>query len=346
MTRILYLENNYNSKWDEYVKQSPEGTFYHLTGWKKVIEKTLRLKPIYLMALNNADEIIGILPLFFMRDIVGRTYLVSIPFSAYAGVCTHEEDIKTRLFDKAKELAYENKVQYLEIRQLCEEVYKLPTKKDFVSMRLKLERDEEILWKSSLDLYARKRVRKASKKGITVDFGKNYLDEFYEILSANVRDLGSPNYPKLFLKNFIEEFSDTANLIVARYQNKIIGGMIFVGYKNIILGTWAASLREYNKLGPNDLVYWEAIRYACKDGYDYFDFGRSSLNSGTFDFKKKWGAQPMQLYYQYFFNKSQKIPKVSASENKYQLAISLWKKMPISVANVLGPRLIRYLPEL
>lgn len=346
MTRIIELEGRYKLKWDNYVRQSPEGTFFHLTGWKDVIEKTFLLKSIYLMAVDESDEIRGILPLFLMKDILRRKYLVSIPFSAYAGVCADDKETEIRLFDNAKDLAITNGVQYLELRQRSNEMFQLQVKKDFVSMFLRLNKDEAILWKESLDSKARNQVRKAYKEGLKVDLGKQYLDDFYEILSVNIRDLGSPNYPKIFLKNILQAFDKTSNIMVVSYRDTIIGGMFFIGYKNIFYDPWAASSRKYVKLCPNDILYWEAIKYACMNDYDYFDLGRSTADSGTFHFKKKWGAETVQLNYQYFLNRTHRIPMVSAHDNKYQLAIDLWKKLPLVIAKPLGARLIRYLPEL
>jgi len=346
MTQVQEFQDNYKGKWDEYVKQSREGTFFHLTGWKEMIEKTFGLKSIYLMALNGADEIQGLLPLFLMRDILGRKYLVSNPYSTYTGVCAVDAQIKEMLFNKAKEIASYNGVQYLEIRQLGYEAFDLPAKTDFVTMFLTLERDEEIIWKKTINAKARNHIRKALKEGVTVETGTNYLDAFYEVLSINIRDLGSPNYPKLFLKNILEHFSGSSNILVAKYNGKVIGGMLYICYKNMIFNPWAASLRKYNGLSPNDLLYWEAIKFACNKGYEYFDFGRSTVNSGTFEFKKKMGGKPVQLYYQYFLNRMRSIPRVSAHDNKYQMVIDVWKKLPVTVAKVIGPKLIRYLPEL
>jgi FemAB-related protein (PEP-CTERM system-associated) len=277
MTRIVTLEDKDKSEWDDYVRQSPEGTFFHLTGWKDAIEKTFSLDSIYLMAVDGSGQIRGILPLFLMRDILRRKYLVSVPYSTYAGLCSDDEYTKKKLFDRAKELAFENKVQYIEIRQLSSEVFQLPTKKEFVTMSLKLDRDEEYLWEKSINAKARNHIRKAYKEGLTVDFGREYLDEFYKVLSVNIRDLGSPNYPKFFLSNILDKFNESSDIIVVKYQEEVIGGMLFISYKNMIFNPWASSLRIYNRLGTNDMLYWEAIKYACKNGYDYFDFGRSIL---------------------------------------------------------------------
>lgn len=346
MLHIIYFENKYQEKWDDYVKESSSGTFFHLTGWKDNIEKTFRLKPVYLMAIDEYEVIKGIMPLFLMNDILGRKYLVSLPYSTYAGICADDKETGQELFNKAKELAVEYKVQHLELRHQSDEFFQLPTKKDFVSMLLRLETDEDHVWKTRLNSKVRNQVRKAYKEGLTVDFGKEYLDDFYEILSANIRDLGSPNYPKSFLENLLEEFNDSSGIIVVKYRNKVIAGMLFVHYKNLFLDPWAASLKKYNKLCPNNILYWEAIKYACAKGCEFFDLGRSTMNSGTFKFKKQWGAETVQLHYQYFLNKADRVPEVSAHNNKYEFAIDLWKKLPLPVVKCIGPKLIKYLPEL
>lgn len=346
MLKIIQFENQFKIKWDDYVKKSHDGTFFHLNGWKDMIEKTFKFRSLSLMALSNTGEINGVLPLFLMKDILRNKYLVSNPFSPYAGVCADNEEAKSQLLSRAKELAVENGVQYLELRQFAREEYTLPTKTDFISMIMKIEKEEEIIWKKSLLSVTRNRVRKAYKEGLTVDFGSRYLDDFYKALSINIRDLGSPNYPKTFLKNILEEFSDSSGLIVVKHRNVVIGGMLFVSFNNTISDLWVSSVRKYHRLCPNEILYWEAIKYACGKGYEHFDFGRSPIDSGTIQFKKKWGAKPVQLYYQYYLNKMKTIPRVSAHNNKYQTAINLWKKLPLSVASMIGPRLIKYLPEL
>ncbi len=344
--KVVSYHNEYRSAWDKYVRTSDKGTIYHLTGWQDVIEKTFGLRSIHLMALSGTDKIKGIFPLFLMKDILGREHLVSSPFSNYAGICTDENQAKNELINKAKEIAVKYRVRYLEIRQLAEEIAELPTKKNFVAMFLKLENDEELIWKNYLKAKTRNQVRKAYRSGLTVHFGRSYFDDFYKILSINLRDLGTPIYPKKFFRNILEEFSDSTNLIVVKHQNKVIGGMFFMCHKKVFSDPWASSLKKYNILCPNNILYWEAIKYACRNNFEYFDFGRSTVNSGTFQFKKQWGAIPIQLNYQYYLYKAKRMPVVNAFNNKYNFAIRTWKKMPIYFANVLGQRAVKYLPEL
>jgi len=343
--KIVLLDSKDPKKWDEVIIYSQEGTFGHLSGWTKVYE-LYGYKPYNIAAVDGSDTIKGVLRFFLTRDIFGKKFLISNPFISYGGICAYDNETKNALISKAKEIALENRVQYFEVRQLAHASNALPAKKDFVTLLLRLEKCEEFIWKNSLETAVRNQIRKAIKLGLTVNFGTEYFDDFYRVLSINHRDFGTPLHKRAFFKKVLDEFNERAGIIVVKHQGKVIAGMLYIHYKNVFSEPWASSLREYNKLCPNNLLYWEAIKYACKHGFEYFDFGRSTIGSGTFNFKKQWGADPVQLHYQYFLNKANKIPVHNVHDNKYQLAINVWKKMPMIIANIIGPRLVKYLPEL
>ena len=92
------------------------------------------------------------------------------------------------------------------------------------------------------------------------------------------------------------------------------------------------------------LLYWEALKHAIEQGGRRFDFGRSTTDSGTYRFKRQWGAQPTQLYWHYWLPRSAALPALNPDNPKYRLAIRLWQRLPLAVANRLGPRIVRYLP--
>jgi lipid II:glycine glycyltransferase (peptidoglycan interpeptide bridge formation enzyme) len=163
----------------------------------------------------------------------------------------------------------------------------------------------------------------------------------------NFRDLGTPFHSKAFLRKLLDTFNKSTGILVAKYHGKVIAGMLYVHFKNVFADPWASSLRTYNKLCPNNILYWEAIRYACRSGFKYFDFGRSTLGQGTLRFKKQWGSEQVPLYYQYSLNRAKSIATTTAVEkSKYQLAIHIWKRLPMIVANTIGPVVVRHLPEL
>ncbi len=345
--KTILLEKTDYDKWDEFILSSPEGSFGQLHGWEKVYE-VYGYKSFPIAAIDDSGRIIGVLRLFLMKDILGKKYLISNPFLSYGGVCADSETTKANLIQKAQEIAVQQQVEYIEIRQLAASVAdNLPTKNDYVTMMLKLDKDEDFVWKKSLTTKVRNQVRKAIKSGLTVDFGKEYFDDLYRVLSVNFRDLGTPLHSKAFFRKILKEFNKSSGIIVAKYNGKVIAGMLYIHFNNVFYNPWAASLREYNKLCPNNIIYWEAIKYACKNGFDYFDFGRSTTAQGTLKFKKQWGTEQVPLYYQYSLNKAKAISKTNAVDNnKYQLAINIWKKLPLTISNTLGPIAVRYLHEL
>lgn len=172
------------------------------------------------------------------------------------------------------------------------------------------------------------------------------FDNFYPVYSRNMRDLGTPPYPRLFLKRIIEYFPNNTDVLTVRLKDRVIAGMFIFKHEKVFYEPYASSLREYNKYCPNNLLYWHAIKKACLEGYEIFDMGRSTKDSGTYKFKKQWGAEAITLSYQYYFNKENKMPAMDAHKNKYALFINVWKKFPIWFTNLAGPRLIRFLPEL
>ena len=192
----------------------------------------------------------------------------------------------------------------------------------------------------------RGKIRKAEKNKINFHSGLRHLDDFYNIFSINMNRLGTPVYPKSFFKNIIKTFYDNIEILVLKKDNKIIACMFLFKFKNIISEFWVASLEQYNRIYVNNLLYWKAINYACENNYEWFDFGRSTKNSGTYRFKVQWRAIPLQLYYMYIFNKTNKMPQVDSINNRYEVFINLWKKLPYRITNCLGPKVVKYLPEL
>ncbi|MCZ6819288.1 MAG: FemAB family PEP-CTERM system-associated protein [Calditrichaeota bacterium] len=332
--------------WNKFVESHPATNFYQLLGWKSVFESTFGYAPRYYIALNSKDEVAGILPMFRMRDIFWRRYLVANPFSNFAGICAESGEVEESLVEKAAEIARSEAAQYVEFRQLRQPLRRdLPTKESFVTLMLELSRDPDVHWQH-ISSRNRNKIRKAEKNGLTVDFGLHYLKDFHEIYSINLRLLGTPIFPYRMFEKVIAVFKDQVELLVLKLDGQVVSGMFLFKFKNMISEPWVASLRQYNKIYINNYLYWQAIKYACENGFDVFDFGRSTADTGTYSFKMQWGAEPVQLYYQYYLNKASTVPVVDANNNKYQRIIDVWKKLPLFVTNFIGPRVVQYLPEL
>jgi FemAB-related protein (PEP-CTERM system-associated) len=183
------------------------------------------------------------------------------------------------------------------------------------------------------------------KEGVEiVEGGIDVLDEFYDVLSRNWRDLGSPLYSKSFFASILKAFPDTAFLLIVRHGSRPIASGFFLGFRDRLEIPWAASIRDYNRIAVNMALYWEGLKRAIEKGYHYFDFGRSSVDSGTYRFKRQWGAEPRQLYWHYWLRDGNDIPRITPDNPKYKLAIKAWQNLPVSVASTVGPMIAKYLP--
>jgi FemAB-related protein (PEP-CTERM system-associated) len=215
---------------------------------------------------------------------------------------------------------------------------------DKVSFVLELNEDPEVVWKA-FGWEVRGRIRKSQKSKLTTEIGGlENLDDFYEVFSRNMRDLGTPVWGKDLFRNVLTEFPRDAEIILVRMGDEVIGGGLILSFKDTQYVPSASSCKWSLKYCPNNALYWSVIRRACENGCAYFDFGRSSRDSGTFRFKKKWGATVKQLVWQYHLNKEKEVPRISPDNPRYRAAIALWKRMPLRLANFLGPKLIRNFP--
>jgi FemAB-related protein (PEP-CTERM system-associated) len=170
------------------------------------------------------------------------------------------------------------------------------------------------------------------------------LDGFYEVFCRNMRDLGTPVYGRSFFQNILETFPDATCIISVMLESKTVASGILTWFRDTLEVPWASSVADYREMCPNNLLYWEAIRYAIRNGARKFDFGRSTPGEGTFRFKKQWGANPAQLLWQYLLEQGKEVPELNPANPKYRLAIKIWQQLPLAVANVLGPRIVKNIP--
>jgi len=338
----LYSENS--SLWDEYVRSHPNATNYHRYGWKKVIEKSFGHGTCYLAAYNGDGQISGILPLVHMKSRIFGNFLVSLPFFNYGGILCRDEETGEALLRAADAILEEMGAGHVELRHVGHAQQGLPTKEQKVTMILELRKDGETQWKA-LDAKVRNQVRKAEKSGLTALSGHlDLLDGFYEVFCRNMRDLGTPVYGKKFFRNMLETFPETTRIISVMMGSRTIASGILTWYRDTLEVPWASSISDFRDKCPNNLLYWEAIRFAINNGNGKFDFGRSTPGEGTFRFKKQWGAQPVQLYWQYLLKDGERLPELNPKNPKFEMAIKLWKRLPLWLANLLGPHIVKNIP--
>lgn len=340
---IIHCDESHRKIWDEYVKRVDNSCVYHLLGWKNVVEKSFGHRTFYLMAKNDR-EIRGVLPLVLLNSKLFGRFFVSLPFFNYGGICAENEEAKELLLQEAINIARKEKAEYIELRHFEEHNLPLPTKKIKVAMILGLKTNFEDIWKN-FKTKVRNQVRKAEKSGLKIELkGKEGLNNYYRIFAVNMRDLGTPVYSKSFFENILDEFSEITKIFSVYLRNKVIASSLTIGFKDTLEVPWASSLRKYQKLCPNNLLYWKMIEYACQKRYEKFDFGRSSWGSGTFKFKEQWGAKPRQLYWQYWLRNKNQLPEINPSNPKYKWVIKIWQHTPLIITKLIGPHIVKNIP--
>ncbi|MFX0199988.1 MAG: FemAB family XrtA/PEP-CTERM system-associated protein [Candidatus Hodarchaeota archaeon] len=329
--------------WDEFVSSTSNATFFHQIGWKKLVEKCYKYKPIYLMA-KEAGEINGILPLFLVKNIFLGKRLISVPFAIAGGVCTNNTTATNILIDKAIELTKNFGCIYLELRNLEEENFdNLVKKGNYFNFRVRLNSDHQTLWKG-LRPTNRRYIRKAQRNNLDIILHSKEFQQFYHVYSRGQRNLGTPIQAYEWLENLFFEFPDNHSIAMAIYNGKTVAAFLVRYFKNTVTYIFGYSLEEYRRLYPNYILIWELCQHACRNGYEWFDLGRSVKSSGTYFFKEGWSAKPVQLNYQYYLNKPINIPDTSQENPRRRLFSKIWKTLPVPLANTLGPVIRRRYP--
>ena len=347
--RILYSSEAVD--WDAFVKSHPDGTLYHLFAWKNVIEKTYGHKTYYLMALKTTDSappqteaVAGILPLVHLNHFLFGNSLVSVPFFDMGGVLAEDIDSERELIAEAVRLGRGLKSRNLELRHLRATPGPWSTGTNKVRMLLDLPDSAEALmngFKSKL----RSQIKKAIKDGLRAEVGgKELLAAFYEVFLVNMRDLGSPVHSKRLMENVLTHFPKEARVVIVRHSKQPIAGSIIVGFQHVLENPWASSLRQFSHLNPNMLLYWTMLEYACENKFKKFDFGRSTPDEGTYKFKAQWGARPEPLnWVNIYLNGGKNTNNFIAEDPKFQMASRIWRRLPVLLTRVMGPRIRKYI---
>jgi FemAB-related protein (PEP-CTERM system-associated) len=334
--------------WDAFVAADPNGTLSHLYEWSEIIANTYGHKTFYLTACQDG-EIAGILPLVHIKSRLFGNSLVSMPFQDYGGIVAKNQEAFQSLLDRAFQLKKEHAARFVELRYREEPAAFALSEGtaygDKSTLILDISQGAENLWKS-FSPKVRNQVRKAQKSGLTVQIGgSELLDEFYRPFAVNMRDLGSPVHPPKFFTEIFRVFGDDVRLALISEGKETVGGLIVFFYKNTAIVPWASCYRGYFSKCPNNLLYWETMQYACARGCTQFDFGRSSQNSGTYHFKLQWGAVPFPLHWRIYGGGStgNNAASPAAESRALRMASAMWKHIPVGIANVVGPRIRRYL---
>jgi serine/alanine adding enzyme len=323
--------------WNKFVVEQAKGTIYHLYEWKDIIERAYGHKSFYLAA-NDGKEVVGILPLFRVRSLLFGDQLVSLPFLDVAGVLCGEANIRENIIDMAKSLACELRVNSLSLRHFESVLNGGTDDLEKVDLKLELEKDIDRMLRK-IPSERRNRIKKCQKMGLTATMvGAEGLDDFYRVFKVNMRDLGSPVHSKLLFEEIFRRIKDNVKIALVCFQGITVGAALCLFWRGTIHVPWVSSLRAYFKYYPNILLYWHVMKYGCENGFSELDFGRSSQNSGTYEFKRQWGADPFQLHWEYYFTNARHASiHIKKEDSVFPLMTKIWQKIPVFAATWIGP---------
>ena len=332
-------------EWDAFVLRRDESSFCHLYGWSAVMEKALGHECVYLAAADATGELCAVLPLVRVRSALFGHYLVSMPFLNYGGPVGVPEACRF-LSAEAASLAERSGADLLELRTRFDVgASSLTTNTRKVTVLLDLPGDSERLWKEGIPAKVRSQVRRPQKEGMVTRFGADQLDAFYRVFTRNMRDLGTPVLARSFFERIADALPEQVEFgVVLLGDTPVAAGCGFL-WKGELEMTWASSLREHNRSAPNMLLYWSFMERAIERGASVFNFGRCTPEGGTHRFKRQWGAtRDVPLPWAQWSRRGLTATPNPDGGSLLRLATRAWSRLPLPVANALGPRLSRALP--
>jgi len=337
---VRTLEPAGAARWDAFVAACPEATFFHRAGWKAVIEQAFGHKTWFLYA-ENAGRIEGVLPLAHVKSLMFGNALVSLPFCVYGGIAAANEAARQALDREAQALAARLGVGHLEYRNMRPNQTDWATKDLYVTFRKEISADEE----ANMQAIPRKQramVRKGIKAGLTGDI-EDSVDNFFDAYAASVHRLGTPVFARKYFRILKDVFGKDCEVLTIKRDGRTVSSVLSFYFRDEVLPYYGGGTTEAREVAGNDFMYWELMRRAAIRGCRVFDFGRSKIGTGAYDFKKNWGFEAQPLPYAYQLHRARALPDNNPLNPKYQRFIRIWQKLPLPLANAIGPHIVKNL---
>ncbi len=336
---ISILEKADESRWDDFVLGSEGGTFYHLAGWRSIFESQFGHRSHYLLAESDG-EILAVLPLVHVRSLLFGNALISVPFLVYGGPVSRSIEAERAIVDYACELAGRLGVDHLELRnqqalKCTADEQKWQLSNTHVTFRKVMDADPDANLKS-IPRKQRAMIRKGEQAVLTWQMDDD-VSRLYPAMLECKRNLGTPFFGRGYLQAIKNTFTDSVEILTVVHGKDAVCSVMSFRFRDEILPYYGGGGDLARVLKGNDFMYWCVMEKACKEGVRIFDYGRSAVGSGAYRFKKHWGFEPEPLAYQYYLVRANDLPNLNPSNPKYSRAISLWKRLPVSVAGLIGP---------
>lgn len=331
------------AEWDAFVDRHPHGTPFHLLAWKDTIESSFGYEARCLVAVDGG-AIRAVLPLFLIDNPIAGRVLLSSPFAVYGGVLADSPEAAEAMTKRVGELGRMLQVQHVELRnafpEQCVGLERLSRYVTF-TQETSIGDAEELL--AALPKKTRNVVRKTLKLPYECREAAD-LSRFYDLLSRNYRRLGTPVFPAGYFETLLRNFGKRARAAEVMLDGKVVAASISLLHRGEMHTFYAASDQTALHASPNNYMYFEHLLWAARNGYGRFDFGRSKLNTGTFEFKRHWLTEMRELPYEILLVRRKEMPNLTPTNPKFDLALKVWRRLPLPVTRVLGPPLVRLFP--
>jgi FemAB-related protein (PEP-CTERM system-associated) len=330
-----------DSEWDGFVAKQAAGTFFHLSGWKAVIEESFGHGCHYLMARQDG-VLVGVLPLTHIRGRFFGNCLISNGFCVYGGPLARTPEALAALDAAALDLARDLNAERIEYRLLTPQHPEWPCNREtYATFRKEIEPDIE---KAMLSIPRKQRamVRKGIKQGLQSKVDVD-VSRFYPLYAESLRNLGTPVLSRRYYECLRSVFADVSEVNTVIKDGQPLASVLSFFFRDEVLPYYGGGGAEARNYAANDFMYWEVMRRACQGQLRIFDFGRSKVGTGSYAFKKHWGFEAQPLHYEHRLLRLDEAPEINPLNPKYALAVATWKRLPLLVANTLGPLVAREL---
>ena len=329
--------------WDAFVMGCPQATFFHRAAWQTILLDVFH-HPAYFLYAQTAGRITGVLPLGHINSRLFGNALTSLPFAVYGGVAAEDEASAAALEAEAQRLAQQLGVDHLELRQLSRQHPGWPRQDLYVTFRKAILPEEEANM-LAIPRKQRAMVRKGIKNGLRSEIDSS-VDRFFALYADNTHRHGTPAQSKRYFQALQKHFGADCEVLTVTGpgpESRPLSSVLSFYFRDEVLPYYAGDDWAARDLAANDFKYWELMRRACARGLKVFDYGRSKVGTGPYSFKKNWGFEPMPLHYEFCLYKRNGIPQNNPNNPKYRLMIAAWQRMPIGLANLIGPHVVRNL---
>ena len=326
-------------RFDAFVREAADGTAFHLTAWGRAVEAGMGHRPHYLVAEANG-AIVGALPLIHQKTALFGNALISNAFAVYGGPLGEGG---AELDEAAWSLARSLGARVLEYRDQRRLRPGWPAKTDtYATFRRPLSAESEANLKA-IPRKQRAEVRRSLEFGLDTRVGRDEqaLSEHFAVYAESVRNLGTPVFsPKLF-RALVAFYGGDADVLTVSKDGAPCASVLSLYFRGEVLPYYGGGTQSARALRANDHMYWMLMEHARRRGCTSFDFGRSKAGTGAYAFKKNWGFEPTPLAYEYRLADGGEVPDINPLNPKYKLMVETWSRMPLWLANRLGPLLSR-----